>query len=91
MSSHDDDILDFDFFEDDATREAPSQARPGGGGRPPSDGQGGGGSRRPQLRAPQGLTPLLRLVGLIAFAILIVVLSLTYNTLLADSLSPSIA
>lgn len=74
MSSHDDDILDFDFFEDDATREAQSPSRPAGGGRPPSDGQGGGGSRRPQLRAPQGLTPLLRLVGLIAFAIVIVVL-----------------
>jgi len=26
VSSHDDDILDFDFFEDDATREAQSQA-----------------------------------------------------------------
>jgi len=74
VSVHDDDILDFDFFEEDATREAQPQARPGGGGRPPSDGQGGGGPRRPQLRAPHGLTPLLRLVGLIAFAIVIVVL-----------------
>lgn len=74
MSAHDDDILDFDFFEEDATREAQAQARPGGGGRPPGGGRGGDGPRRPQLRAPQGLTPLLRLVGLIAFAIVIVVL-----------------
>ncbi len=74
MSSHDDDILDFDFFGDDATREAQSSSRPGGGDRPPAGGPAGGGPRRPQLNAPQGLTPLLRLVGLIAFAIVIVVL-----------------
>jgi len=72
VSAHDDDILDFDFFEEDATREA--STRHGGGGRPPSDGSGGDGPRRPQFRAPHGLTPLLRLVGLIAFAIVIVVL-----------------
>ncbi len=72
MSSHDDDILDFDFFEDDATREAQGggsasqDARPSGGR--------GGGPRRPQFRAPQGTAPILRLVGLVAFAIVIVVL-----------------
>ena len=27
MSSHDDDNLDFDFFDDDATRETPGAAR----------------------------------------------------------------
>ena len=69
MTSHDDDILDFDFFEDDATREAPS-GRSGGSGR----GSGGGGPRRPQFHAPHGVAPLLRLVGLVAFAILIIVL-----------------
>ena len=79
MSSHDDDILDFDFFEDDATRESQGRERPGGGGRPPNGGPGGGGQdsggpERPRLRAPRGTTPLLRLVGLIAFAIVIVVL-----------------
>lgn len=75
MSAPDDDNLDFDFFGDDATREAQASTRPGGGeGRPPSRGPGGRPPRRPQLRAPQGLTPLLRLVGLIAFAIVIVVL-----------------
>ena len=37
-------------------------------------GGGGGGPRRPQLRAPHGVTPILRLIGFVAFAILIVVL-----------------
>ncbi len=77
VSSHDDDILDFDFFEDDATRESPPTTRPGGG-RPPAGGEGGG-PRRPQLRAPHGITPLLRLVGLIAFAILLVVLLVVWG------------
>jgi hypothetical protein len=72
VSSHDDDILDFDFFEDDATREAQSPGRGEGSGRPA--GGGGGGPRRPRLSAPHGVTPLLRLVGLVAFAILVVVL-----------------
>jgi CARDB len=69
VSSHDDDILDFDFFEGDATREMPGGERPDDPKRPR-----GGGPRRPQLRAPQGVTPLLRLVGLVAFAILVIVL-----------------
>ena len=80
MSSHDDDILDFDFFEDDATREmhgTESSTRAGAGARP-SDG-GGGGPRRPRFHAPQGLTPILRLVGLVAFAILIVVLLVVWG------------
>jgi hypothetical protein len=65
--------LDFDFFDDDpgpseqyeeeaATREHVG----GGGGRPP---------RRPRSARPAaGVTPILRLAGLIAFAILVVVL-----------------
>ncbi len=72
MSAHDDDIIDFDFFEDDATGEQ-SGGRGGGSGGS-SGGGSGGGRRRPQLRAPQGVTPLLRLIGLVAFAILVVVL-----------------
>jgi hypothetical protein len=72
VSSHDDDILDFDFFEADATREAQRPARGEGSGRP--SGGGGGGPRRPRLSAPHGVTPLLRLIGLVAFAILVVVL-----------------
>ena len=52
--------LDFDFFEEPETQEAPTRARPGRGPRRP-------------VRPPGGLTPLLRLVGLIAFAIAIVV------------------
>jgi hypothetical protein len=75
MGVHDDDILDFDFVED-ATGETPVPPR-GGGPRTPSgggDGGGGGSSRRPQLRTPHGSAPLLRLIGLVAFAILLVVL-----------------
>jgi hypothetical protein len=72
VSSHDDDILDFDFFEDDATREAQSPGRGEGSERPA--GGGGGGPRRPRLSAPHGVTPLLRLIGLVAFAILVIVL-----------------
>jgi len=71
VSVHDDDILDFDFV-DDETREIAPPTRPSGG--PPAGGSRGGGPRRPQLRTPQGLTPLLRLAGLVALAILVVVL-----------------
>ena len=73
MTVHDDDILDFDFVEDE-TREIAPPARTGG--RPPGgDGPGGGGSPRgPRFRAPHGITPLLRLAGLVALAILVVVL-----------------
>ncbi len=71
MSVHDDDILDFDFV-DDETREIAPPTRTSGG--PPGGGSRGGGPRRPQLRTPHGLTPLLRLAGLVALAILVVVL-----------------
>jgi uncharacterized repeat protein (TIGR01451 family) len=80
VSSHDDDILDFDFFEDDATREmhgTDGDARTGAPARP-SDGRGGG-PRGPRFHAPQGLTPILRLIGLVAFAILIVVLLVVWG------------
>ncbi len=79
MGVYDDDILDFDFVED-ATRETPAPSRGDSAPRTPSGGGGGdgGGSgrgpRRPQLRGPHGAAPLLRLVGLVAFAILLVVL-----------------
>ena len=70
VSTRDDDILYFDFFDEEEppTREEPST----GGPRPPR----GRGPRppRPRLRAQGNLTPLLRLIGLIALAILIVVL-----------------
>lgn len=61
--------IEFDFFEEPPTEEAPRRLRPrsprrDGGGTPP----------RSPVRPPTGFTPLLRLVGLIAFAIAIVVL-----------------
>ena len=72
MSTHDDDILDFDFFDETRLARTSRTERDAGRRRRPP--RGGGGPRRPQLRAPHGLTPILRLVGLVAFAILIVVL-----------------
>jgi len=71
MSTRDEDILDFDFFDEE---EPPSWEEPGerGSGGPPRD--RGPRSRGPRFRAPGNLTPLLRLIALIALAILIVVL-----------------
>jgi hypothetical protein len=61
MTERDTDF-EFDFFDEPETQEPATRQRP----RRP-------GPRRP-VRPPTGITPLLRLVGLIAFAILIVVL-----------------
>ncbi len=66
MSDVGDDI-EFDFFDEPETREDASRKRTprrGGGDGPP----------RGPIRPPAGFTPLLRLAGLIAFAILIIVL-----------------
>ena len=72
MTVHDDDILDFDFVDDETREIAPT---PRTGTRPPGgDGPRGGGPREPRFRAPHGITPLLRLAGLVALAILVVVL-----------------
>ena len=70
MSTRDEDILDFDFFEEE---DAPAWEEPEGTEPlPPTErGRRGGGSR---FGPPRNLTPLLRLIGLIALAILIVVL-----------------
>jgi hypothetical protein len=70
MSTRDEDILDFDFFgeEEPPTWEEPAPRGPG----PPRD--RGPRGRRPRLRPPGNATPLLRLIALIALAILIVVL-----------------
>jgi hypothetical protein len=73
MSERDDDIIEFDFFDEPETEQSTQRRpalrqRPAGrpGGRPP---------RRPRapLQAPQGFTPLLRLILLIALAIFVVV------------------
>ena len=65
MSERDSDI-EFDFFDEPETEEATERVRTPR--RPPP-----GGPRRP-VRPPQGLIPMLRLAGLIAFLILAVVL-----------------
>jgi hypothetical protein len=70
MSTRDEDILDFDFFDEEDTPswEEPEGLEP----LPPGDrGRRGRGSR---FGPPRNLTPLLRLIGLIALAILVVVL-----------------
>jgi hypothetical protein len=72
MTEHDTD-LDFDFFDDDEPSTRPVQEEPPATREPPPAERRG--SRRPPSgRSPVGMTPLLRLAGLIAFAILIVVL-----------------
>jgi hypothetical protein len=68
VTTHDDD-LDFDFFEEPETQEAPRSERP----RAPRAPRRASGGRGP-MRPPAGVTPLLRLVGLVAFAIVLVVL-----------------
>jgi hypothetical protein len=70
VTTHDEDILDFDFFgeEEPPSWEEPTERPPG----PPRD--RGPRGRRPRFRGPGNLTPLLRLVALIALAILVVVL-----------------
>jgi len=70
MSTRDDDILDFDFFDEDEARawEEPE----GHEALPPSE--RGRRRRGSGFRPPRNLTPLLRLIGLIALAILVVVL-----------------
>jgi len=63
--------IEFDFFDESPTEEASGSGsrfrsvRRGGGGE-------GGSPRRP-VRPPAGLTPLLRLAGLVAIAIVVVV------------------
>jgi hypothetical protein len=66
VSEYTDDNIDFDFFDEPETREDPGPRR---GPRR----SGGGPPRRP-MRPGAGFTPILRLAGLIAFGILIVVL-----------------
>jgi hypothetical protein len=63
------DDLDFDFFDDDPETGEPLEEE-----RPPREPPRRPPRRPPGGRPPVGLTPLLRLAGLIAFAILIVVL-----------------
>jgi hypothetical protein len=70
MSTRDDDILDFDFFDEE---DAPTWDEPEGfESQPPT--QRGRRGRGSGFRPPRNLTPLLRLIGLIALAILVIVL-----------------
>ncbi len=73
MSTHDDEPIEFDFFDEPETVEATQRRRLP---RLDRSGRGGDGGERPPrtpMQAPTGLIPLARLVGLIAIAIVIVV------------------
>ena len=74
MSTRDDDILDFDFFDEE---DPPSWEEPAERGTGPPRDRGPRG-RGPRFRSPGNLTPLLRLIALIALAILIIVLLLVW-------------
>ena len=69
MDPRDDDI-DFDFFEDEAATT--EQASPSSRVRLPRRGGRGTGMRRP-AGPPRGLTPLLRLLGLIVVLVVVLV------------------
>jgi hypothetical protein len=73
MSTRDDDEIEFDFFDEPETVEATQRGRRKPRRDRSGDGGSGDGPRRPPLRAPTGLIPLARLVGLIAIAIAVVV------------------
>ncbi len=63
--------LDFDFFDDEPESRKPAdEEHTSGGGPPPRPPR----RRPPSGRPPVGMTPLFRLAGLIAFAILVIVL-----------------
>jgi hypothetical protein len=72
MSTHDDNDIEFDFFDEPETAEATQRGRRLPRRDRSGDGGAGDGPRRP-MRAPTGLIPLARLVGLIAIAIAVVV------------------
>lgn len=72
MSTRDDDILDFDFFDEEDASSSWEEPE-GSDSQPPSSERGKRG-RGSGFRPPRNLTPLLRLIGLIALAILVVVL-----------------
>jgi hypothetical protein len=73
MSERNDDIIEFDFFDEEPETEQATQRRPALRPRGPRKEPGGRGPRRPTFRGPEGVTPLLRLVLLIALAIFVVV------------------
>ncbi len=84
MDPRDDDDIQFDFFEDEpATREAQSTSRVR---MPRRGGRGRGAGPRRVLGPPHGLTPLLRLLALIA---IIVALLVFFGLLLQSCASTS--
>ncbi|MFN2467372.1 MAG: CARDB domain-containing protein [Gaiellaceae bacterium] len=85
MTERDDDF-EFDFFDEPASPEDQTVERPPRRiARPQGPAPGGPPPRGPRIRAATGAAPLLRLVGLIAFAILIVVLLVFWVNSCRDS------
>lgn len=82
MAPRDDDDIEFDFFEDEP---ATTEAQPSSRVRLPRRGGGGTGMRR-AAGPPHGLTPLLRLLALIA---IIVALLVFFGLLLQSCASTS--
>src|SRR3954469_7396530 len=82
MDTRDDDDIEFDFFEDEP---ATTEAQPSSRVRLPRRGGRGAGMRRP-AGPPRGLTPLLRLLALIA---IIVALLVFFGLLLQSCASTS--
>ncbi|MGD0712638.1 MAG: hypothetical protein ABSB24_00415 [Gaiellaceae bacterium] len=73
MSTFDDNDIEFDFFDEPETVEATRRGRRRPRPQTPGGGSSGDGPRRPSMHAPTGIVPLIRLVGLIAIAIVVVV------------------
>jgi hypothetical protein len=73
MSNYDDDDIEFDFFDEPETVERTPRRRLPRLERARLERGGGDGPPRPPVRIAPGLTPLLRLAGLVALVILVIV------------------
>jgi CARDB protein len=78
-----DDDIEFDFFDDEPPT---TEAQPGQRARLPRRGGGQGRGPRRTVRPPHGVTPLLRLLGLVIFVIaLVLILILVLQSCAASS------
>ena len=73
MSTVDDDNIEFDFFDEPETKEAPTRRR-----LPSRPGSGRGDGPKKPPGPPTGFVPLVRLAGLVALAIVLIVLLVSW-------------
>jgi hypothetical protein len=73
MSTVDDDNIEFDFFDEPETKEAPARRR-----LPSRSGSGRGDGPKKPPGPPTGFVPLVRLAGLVALAIVLIVLLVSW-------------